>query len=207
MDKRYLTLLGEGTARFTERKSEFIGRAAPAADAGEAEAFIARIKAENADASHNAWAYRIDDSAMRASDDGEPSGTAGAPLLRVLCTCGLCRAAVTVTRHFGGILLGAGGLIRAYGEAAAQAVKAAGVVTVAPFSRFLLRLPYSLEGKARSALRQMGAEVLGCEFTDEVRLDVCVPEESGERLRLVMADLSAARARTEYTGRTFRPLK
>ena len=126
----YTTLEKEGTATLVERRSEFIGYAAPVSNEDEAAAFVMRIKKKHADARHNVYAYVLRGGALkRYSDDGEPQGSAGMPVLDVLCKNGLDGAAVVVTRYFGGILLGTGGLVRAYSSAASAAVADAGIIT------------------------------------------------------------------------------
>ena len=124
-----LTTLGKrGTFEFTEKKSVFIGYAAPVSSESEALAFVAEIKAKHSDARHNVSAYVVG-GACHASDDGEPQGTGGVPVLDVIRKSGIDNAAVVVTRYFGGILLGAGGLVRAYSKAAAGGVAEAGGVS------------------------------------------------------------------------------
>ena len=130
----FLTLAGPAAAELVEKKSRFIGYAAPVADEAAALAFVQEIKARHRDATHNCYAYQAgdNDQFQRSSDDGEPSGTAGRPILEVIRGRGLKNTAVVVTRYFGGILLGTGGLVRAYGAAAKQALEAAVLVRCEP---------------------------------------------------------------------------
>ncbi len=138
-----LTTLGKrGEFEFTEKKSVFIGYAAPIRSEAEALAFVAEIKAKHSDARHNVSAYTAG-SVCHASDDGEPQGTGGVPVLDVIRKSGVDNAAVVVTRYFGGILLGAGGLVRAYSKAAAGAVADAGIVTYNLFSECEFVCSYS----------------------------------------------------------------
>ena len=119
-EKLYVTLGGEGTATIEEKRSEFIGYAAHVQDETEAQSFVRRIKAKHHDARHNVYAYVLGDTVQRYSDDGEPQGTAGIPVLDVIRKSGVTDACIVVTRYFGGILLGAGGLVRGGGKGGAR---------------------------------------------------------------------------------------
>lgn len=147
MEEKNLTTIGkEASAEFTEKKSIFIGYAAPVHSAEEAEEFIAKIKKKHADARHNVSAYIVGNS-IRYSDDGEPKGTGGVPVLEVIKKSGVDDTVVVVTRYFGGILLGAPGLVRAYSKAAAMAIDAAGVVTYRRYTECTVTCDYSLYDK------------------------------------------------------------
>ena len=130
--KAYTTVLGASEAEFTEKKSRFIGRCFPVETEDEAFAVIADVKKRHWDATHNCYAFIVGENGLtqRFSDDGEPSGTAGMPILDVIKQKGLTNTLIVVTRYFGGILLGAGGLVRAYSKAAASAVDCADMVRV-----------------------------------------------------------------------------
>lgn len=128
---------------------------------------------------------------MRFSDDGEPSGTAGMPILEVLRAKELVNCCVVVTRYFGGILLGAGGLVRAYSQSCAQAVMAAGVVTMRPCADFLLEVPYPLLGKIENALKSLPVKTLSRDFAGQVTLCLRVPEEHAPSLLACIRELSA----------------
>ncbi|MDO4581246.1 MAG: YigZ family protein [Bacillota bacterium] len=149
MDKSIITVAGYATAQFIEKKSRFIGHIAPVADEAQAQAFIERIRAEHREANHNVYAWLIGEQAQfqRSSDDGEPSGSAGRPVLEALKRSGLQDAAVVVTRYFGGILLGAGGLARAYGKGAQLAIEAARRVKRSEAGRYALDFDYTLLGR------------------------------------------------------------
>lgn len=143
MEEVCLVTLGkEASAEFTEKKSVFIGYASPVKSAEEAEAFILSIKKKHADARHNVSAYIVGN-AVRYSDDGEPKGTGGVPALEVLKKSGVDKAVVVVTRYFGGILLGAPGLVRAYSKAASMAVEAAGIVKFRSYTECTLVCDYA----------------------------------------------------------------
>lgn len=190
----YFTLESEACAELTERRSRFIATAAPVKDAAEAEALISRVKAQYSDATHNVWAYLIDSGNMRASDDGEPSGTAGAPVLEVLKKNEIVKAAVVVTRYFGGVLLGAGGLIRAYGAAAALGVNAARIITMAACEKFSITADYADGGRIKNALERSEAVILSSSFGEKVSFECYIAAEKAADLRAKITDLTAARA-------------
>ena len=147
MEEKNLTTVGrEASAEFVEKKSVFIGYTAPVSSAEDAEAFIQKIKKKHADARHNVSAYVVGNS-MRYSDDGEPKGTGGVPILEVIRKSGVDGTVVVVTRYFGGILLGASGLVRAYSKAAAMAIEEAGIVTYREYTECTVTCDYSLYDK------------------------------------------------------------
>ena len=117
---------GDGESLYTEKRSQFLGHVRKVSTEDEARAFIAEVKKNNRDARHNCWAYIIDQNTFRYSDDGEPQGTAGIPMLEVLRREGVSECVCVVTRYFGGVLLGAGGLLRAYTKACKDALDDAG---------------------------------------------------------------------------------
>ena len=173
----YKTVFEEAEVRHTEKRSEFIGRIAHAADEKEAAAFISRIRALERDARHNVFAYiAAKGSAVRYSDDGEPQGTGGMPCLEVLKNAGLTDVVVTVTRYFGGILLGAPGLVRAYTRAAAEAVAAANKVTMTECRRVSATYDYSYHGRV-SGIAEASGKLDGIEYSDKVALSCFVRSE------------------------------
>ena len=140
----YKTVKQESSAEFVERKSVFIGWAKPVYDEKSALDFITKVRAKHSDASHNAYAYIIrEGNITRFSDDGEPSGTAGMPILNVLQKQDLTNVAAVATRYFGGIMLGAGGLVRAYSQAAKIGVEAAGIAVYESFTEFDVTCSYA----------------------------------------------------------------
>lgn len=169
------TLRCEASAEFEEKKSVFIGHAAPIKTEEEALAYIKQKKAEYADARHNVWAYRLrGDVVMRCSDDGEPQGSAGVPVLDALRKSGVSDAVIVVTRYFGGILLGAGGLVRAYSHAAKLAIDAAGIAVFEQYTCFRLECGYSEYQRYLAELPKFGALIDGTEFSDRVCLTFAV---------------------------------
>lgn len=175
--ERYATLRDYGNAEIVIKKSRFIGHAAPVATEEEAIRFVERIKKQYWDATHNCSAYVVGerDEWQKALDDGEPSGTAGKPILEVIKHRGLKNAAVVVTRYFGGIMLGAGGLVRAYTDGAVAGIDAAGPVVKVLHREIAVEIDYTWYGKLENALRDRGIRTGGVAFTDRVRVQ-CLPE-------------------------------
>lgn len=186
----YKTIAGHCEARFIEKKSEFIGYLAPVSTEDEAVKFIAEIRALHPKARHNCYAYILrENNTARHSDDGEPQGTAGAPIYEVLRREGLTDAACVVTRYFGGILLGAGGLTRAYAKACADAVEAAVIRLYAEAVLLEITLDYSLYGRLAAIFAEFGAKIASEDFSEQVKSSVYVKTELAKALsdRLVDA--------------------
>lgn len=174
-EKLYTTLLGEGTDSYEEKRSEFIGVAAHIDTESDALQLIKRIKSEHYDARHNVYAYVCSSgNIQRYSDDGEPQGTAGIPVLDVIRKSGLEDVCVVVTRYFGGTLLGAGGLVRAYTAAAKMAIDNAGIVTYESFSEIRMELNYSDYQKLQSKLHIYKAKIDNTDFGEIVTLDIAL---------------------------------
>lgn len=192
----YVTVRGPGQAEIIIKKSRFIANVAPVQSEEAAWAFIERIRSEHREATHNCFAFKAG-SVQRMSDDGEPSGTAGRPIFDVIDKQGLSDTAIVVTRYFGGILLGAGGLVRAYSQAAVAGVEQAGTATGVPAVDLRLGLDYSLVGKVQYLLQQRGALVLHNAFSHEAVIDCRVLLEAAEGLEGDLAELSAGRIRVE----------
>ena len=199
----YLTLKTEAAAVFIEQRSKFIATARPVETADDAEAFISRIKQQYKDATHNVWAYLIDDGHLRASDDGEPSGTAGTPVLQVLRAGRIFKSAIVVTRYFGGVLLGAGGLARAYGTSAKLGVEAAGIVTMTLCERFTTTVEYADGDRVKNALQTGGAVITNTVYTDKVSFNYYLPQEKSAVLTGALAELTSGRARIQSGSTEF----
>jgi len=189
----YRTVDGRGRAAFEVRGSAFVGLVAPAADVAAAESFLEAVRVDHPDATHVVPAYRVpadgDDSTATAagsapssggllreyaSDDGEPSGSAGKPALNVLQARGVRNVAAAVVRHYGGTNLGVGGLARAYGRAVGDALDAAGVVERAPRARFRVATGYDDSGTVRGVIESAGAE-FEADYAERVTFDVRLP--------------------------------
>lgn len=195
----YTTLASRAQAEVLIRKSRFIANVAPVTSEEEAWAFINQIRAEHSQATHNCFAFTAG-KIQRMSDDGEPSGTAGRPIFDVLEKQGLSDAVIVVTRYFGGILLGAGGLVRAYSQAAVAGVEAAGTTSAITAVDLRLNLDYALLGKVQYLLQQREALTLKTDFGHEVVLECRVRAEEEEGLTSDLAEASAGRLLVERLG-------
>ena len=202
---RYRTLRREGEREIVIKKSRFIGYGKPVTSEEEAVAFVEAIRKKHWDATHNCYAYVIGerDEIQKSSDDGEPSGTAGRPILEVIKAQQLKDTAIVVTRYFGGIMLGAGGLIRAYTEGAVQAIEASEPIERVLRRKVSVEVDYTWYGKIENELRNRGWHVGDTVFADRVTV-VCLPEvEEADRFIAWMTDLTQGRAtitpgETEY---------
>ncbi|MBR5539181.1 MAG: YigZ family protein [Clostridia bacterium] len=204
VEKLYTTLKGEGTGIFEEKRSEFIGVAAHIESEDEAIALIKRIKAKNYDARHNVFAYVCDSgNVQRYSDDGEPQGTAGIPVLDVIRKSGLEDVCIVVTRYFGGILLGAGGLVRAYTAAAKIAVDEAGIVTYEKYNELRLVLNYSDYQKILAKLPGFDAKVDNTEFSADVTLDIALKAPLTNKFFAFVKELFNDKVTAEIIGERF----
>ncbi|QHE53606.1 YigZ family protein [Pontibacillus sp. HMF3514] len=188
----YLTVKGEGSEQITIQKSRFIGYVKRTETEEEAKEFIQEIKKKHNDATHNCSAYLIgeNDQIQKAHDDGEPSGTAGVPMLEVLKKKGLKDTAVVVTRYFGGIKLGAGGLIRAYGSATSEALNTTGIVKRQLMRSMIVKADYNLLGKVENQLRSSSYILKRIEYLENVELDIYVEEGEEEEFTTWMVDLT-----------------
>ena len=166
----YKTIAALAEAEIVEKKSRFIGQIAPVATEEEALAFIAEVKATHRMARHNVYAYVLRGGRVRYTDDGEPAKTAGMPTLEAIQHAGLEDVAVVVTRYFGGILLGTGGLVRAYTDATKAAIEAADVVTVSVCVDIILEVPYSLYEQLCRIAEAAGAKLAESDFAENVLL-------------------------------------
>ena len=190
----YKTIAGRCEARFIEKKSEFIGYLAPVSTEEEAVKFVAEIRALHPKARHNCYAYILrENNTARHSDDGEPQGTAGAPIFEVLRKEGLTDIACVVTRYFGGILLGAGGLTRAYVKAAKDAVSAAQIKLPAEAILLEISLDYSLYGRLAAIFAEFGAKVHSEDFSEQVKTAVHVRAELCEELKKRLVDVCSGK--------------
>lgn len=182
MLSQYLTVKGYGEHDISIQKSRFITYFNRATTENEAQDFIQEIKKKHWDATHNCSAYLIgeNDLIQKANDDGEPSGTAGVPMLEVLKKKGLKDTVVVVTRYFGGIKLGAGGLIRAYGKATSEGLAAAGIVQLTLTRLMHTSIDYTLLGKVENEIRSSNYSIKDIQYTDSVQLAILVEERQVE---------------------------
>ncbi len=201
---QYRTVRGAASAEFVEKRSRFIGYISPASTQEEAAQFIDSIRSKHWDATHNVPAYILrEGNICRFSDDGEPQGTAGMPALNVLQKEGLTDCALVVTRYFGGILLGGGGLVRAYSHAAKLAVDAGGIVTRALCNLVRVRCDYNFYGRLASLIPEQGGIIENTAFEDAVTVDFRIPQELEPGFEKKLIDLSNGTCRGEVTGNVF----
>ena len=202
MRKKYLTVKTTASATIEISKSVFIAHAARTESEESALAFAAGIRRKYHDATHNCFACIAGplDNFQKADDDGEPSGTAGKPMLEVLKKNRLCDVSIVVTRYFGGIKLGGGGLIRAYGKSASEAVLAAGIVERILHSRIVIDIAYPLLGSMESQLRTQGYAIVGKEFTDRARLQVLAEVGQESTLQQLAMDIAAGAVQFSEQG-------
>ena len=202
--EEYLVPTDFGEDEFYEKKSHFIGRLWPVETEEAALEKIQEMKKQHYDATHNCWAYIIRDGAVRFSDDGEPGGTAGMPMLQVLQREGLYNCVCVVTRYFGGILLGAGGLVRAYTKGAKIAVDAAGKSMKRVWSCLYVPCPYTFYERVKLEVAAWGGIIRDTQFGAEVELEILVPEASAEPFLAKLIDMSAANVEGMETGKEYR---
>ncbi len=190
----YRTVAGEAAAEIVEKRSRFIARIVPVATEEEALAFIEAVRAEHRMARHNVYAYVLRGGRVRYTDDGEPAKTAGMPTLEAVQHAGLEDVAVVVTRYFGGVLLGTGGLVRAYGDATRAAIAAADVVSVSRVVDVLAEVPYRLYEPAVRAAEAAGARVQDADFGAAVALTLRVLDGCQDDLARALTEATAGAA-------------
>lgn len=202
--EEYLVPTAFGEDEFVEKKSRFIGRVWPVETEDEALAHIAEMKKQHYDATHNCWAYVIKDGAVRFSDDGEPGGTAGMPMVQVLQKEQLYNVVCVVTRYFGGTLLGAGGLVRAYTKGAKIAIDAAGKSMKRVWSVIYLPIPYSFYEKVKLEIAAFDGVIRDTQFGAEVELEILVARGQAQAFLDRIVDMTAGQAEGMETGQEYR---
>ena len=201
--KEYLVPTGDGEAQFIERRSRFIGHIFLTETEEEALARLKQMREQYWDATHNVYAYIIRDGATRFSDDGEPGGTAGMPVLQVLQREELYNVTCVVTRYFGGILLGTGGLVRAYTQGAQVAVAAAGVQRMSLYTVALIACPYNLYDIVTHLLPEYDCAVEETDYGADVTLTVTLPAGGEDRLNAGLAEATAGTVYAEVIETKF----
>ena len=188
---RYKTLDKKGESELVEKRSSFIGNCIRVTTEEEALSFIASIRDAHKAASHNVFAYCLrENNTCRFSDDGEPQGTAGMPVLDILKRQEIVDAAIVVTRYFGGTLLGTGGLVKAYGETASLAVKNAGTAAMELCSVFKITLDYPIYDKIQKLINDSKASVISSSFGEKIELDFAVVTERARGLTAELSELT-----------------
>ncbi|MFB7466708.1 YigZ family protein [Streptomyces sp. NPDC056224] len=202
---QYVTVSREGVHESEINRSRFLCSLAPAATEQEAQEFVARIRKEHPTATHNCFAYVIgaDASVQKASDDGEPGGTAGVPMLQMLMRRDVRYAVAVVTRYYGGVKLGAGGLIRAYGGVVGEALDELGTVTRRRYRLATVTVDHQRAGKMQNDLRSTGRVVLDVRYGEAVAIEIGLPEADTPAFRAWLADISAGTAGFELGGEAY----
>ena len=200
----YLVPTGYGEDEFIEKKSRFIGRVWLVETEEEALEKIQQMKKQHYDATHNCWAYVIRDGAVRFSDDGEPGGTAGMPMVQVLQREGLFNVVCVVTRYFGGTLLGAGGLVRAYTKGAKIAVDAAGKSMKRVWSVLYVPCPYTYYERLKLEVDAFEGIIRDTQFGAEVELEILVAQDKAQAFLDRLVDMTAGTVEGMETGKEYR---
>ena len=190
---------------FVEKRSRFIGHVWRVDSEEEARARIEEMKKRYYDARHNCWCYLIKDGPVRYSDDGEPQGTAGQPMLNVFQREGVVNVVCVVTRYFGGILLGAGGLVRAYSHGCAMALDAARVCEMHPTERWLFEVAYPLWDRVQHTLKSLPARLAGTDFAAAVAFELDMKAADGERVRAELTRVTDGRIEALLEEERFAP--
>ena len=208
MSEDYLTPAAYGEAEFIEKRSRFIGRVWPVESEAEALEHLKEIRAKHWDATHNVYAYILrEGGTMRYSDDGEPQGTSGMPTLTVFRGREIQNVLCIVTRYFGGILLGTGGLVRAYSQTAKLALAEAGIARVREWEELLIAAPYGMYEKIRRELELAGAVVTGTDFGADVSLEALLEKGKSEALNRRLRELSSGAVEALILGSKFRAVR
>ncbi len=202
--RSYLVPTRASERSFTEKRSTFIGHVWPVETEEEARARIDEMKKKYHDARHNCWCYLLKDGPVRYSDDGEPQGTAGQPMLGVFQKEGVTNVCCVVTRYFGGVLLGAGGLVRAYTQSAKDALDAAGISVMRRWVELAVECPYSFLERVKLTCAAQKGIVGDIEYTASVTVHALLPEERVEAFQAQMVELSAGDFSAIELGEAFR---
>ncbi|MEO3977465.1 YigZ family protein [Streptomyces sp. CAU 1734] len=205
MQDQYRTVAREGVHETEIGRSRFICALAPAATEAEAQRFVDRIRREHPTATHNCFAYVVgaDASVQKASDDGEPGGTAGVPMLQMLMRREIRYAAAVVTRYYGGVKLGAGGLIRAYGGVVGEALDEIGTLTRRRFRLATVTVDHQRAGRLENDLRATGRAVREVRYAEAVTIGIGLPDAEVDAFRRWLADATAGTAGFELGGEAY----
>ena len=203
MTEAYLTPAGEGSSEYVEKKSRFLGRVFAVSSEDEARALLEAVKREHYDARHNCWCYILKSGQKRYSDDGEPQGTAGQPMLEVFRRAGVENVCCVVTRYFGGILLGTGGLLRAYTRSAKDALDAAGIAQVRQWAQTVVECPYPLLERVKLEIAAAQGILGEVSYGAQVRLPALLPVEHWPAYAARITELTAGKIAAEKLGETF----
>ncbi len=197
---------GPGTAEYEEKRSRFIGYLQPAEDEEAARAFIAAIKKKHYDARHNCWCYILKDGPERYSDDGEPQGTAGIPMLEMLRREEITNVVCVVTRYFGGVLLGTGGLVRAYTKAAKGALEDAGVSVMRKWTECGISCPYSLFERIKTEISAVSGVITETEYGTDILITASIPSENLAAFSGRIRDITSGSLAPVILNESYRPV-
>lgn len=200
----FLVPTGRSEAEYVEKRSRFIGEVYPVESEAEARAYIESVKKKHYDARHHCWCYRLKGGAERYSDDGEPQGTAGQPMLNVFQREQVENVLCVVTRYFGGILLGAGGLVRAYTQAAKDTLDAAGISAVRRWVELAVPCPYSFYEQVKRLVEQHDGTLGETEYAADVTVHALLPEGKAEDFTCAMTELMAGDCALKTVGETYK---
>ena len=200
----YSTVLAESVGEVEIKKSKFIARLAPVSDAAQARAFLDMVRDGNKRARHNVHAFRLLDGVVGCSDDGEPQGTAGKPVLDALIGSGLYNVEIVVTRYFGGILLGTGGLVRAYSDAAKASLVAASPVVMQSANEYMLSVDYSRYGRVSALIPEYGGKIDETSFLNDIEIRFFIPDAQSEAFLSALSELTLGSVVPNLTGVTYR---
>ena len=201
--KPYKTARAASETEFTVNKSRFIGRCFPVSSEEEALARLDEIRKLHHDATHNCWAYNLRGGIMRFSDDGEPGGTAGMPIMDTLIRSETLDAIIIVTRYFGGILLGGGGLVRAYSHGAKIALDAGEIITMSLCSEMKAECDYTLYGKITPIIAANGGKITDTQFTDKVEVYYTIVGKTEEKLSSAIFEATNGKVMPQRLGEKF----
>ena len=204
-NETFLSIHSNQSYSFIVNKSEFIGYAFYVESVDEAEKYISEIRDKYKDATHNCFAYIIgvDKLIQKYSDDGEPSGTAGIPMLEVLRKKDLTNCLVISTRYFGGILLGAGGLVRAYTKSTVGALEESIIVKKELFYNIDIILDYVFWGKIENILKNFGLEIINIEYLEQVKINLLVKKENFKRLKNIITNETSDNCIIKINGESY----
>ena len=203
MPEIYTTIKNAGYAEYEEKRSRFIGQAMHVTTEEQAVAFVKQVKTKYHDARHNVYAYVLRSGEIKYSDDGEPQGSAGLPVLDCIRKAGVEDACVVVTRYFGGILLGTGGLLRAYTKAAVSSLENAGIATYEQFTEMSISCSYSDYQRIVFELSRAEAVVDNVDYAEGVTVKFAIKSDKAEMLRDRLYELCAGKSQAEIIGQRF----
>ena len=204
-DKAFRVPYEASESEFVEKRSRFISHLWPVETEEEAQAHIREMKSKYYDARHNCWCYLLGKNVLRYSDDGEPQGTAGQPMLKVIERENVTNVCCVVTRYFGGILLGAGGLTRAYSKGAKDALAAAGAATMGLWAQIAVPCTYALFERVKLEIASLGGVIDDTEYGADICLYVSMMSDTVELLQKRLTELSSGNLKLEVLGEEYRP--